>query len=163
MNVNTGTSLSMVNKMATEPNIELKQLFKSNIDNDDTAGAVITADDVTSIPSTVATTPSPTISETDNKKKRFIHKIPFKKSWLLWWNSEEWWSCWIGMIFFGCIASAVKDNIPSPQFLHWEKNPFSTFAAVGHYDENGSFDAEKQEKVFCKKTKGAHSVILDDF
>jgi hypothetical protein len=127
----------MVNKItapvATEPNIELKQLTKLNTDNDDTAAAVITGEDVMSILSTIATTPSPTISETDNKKKSFIDKIPFKKSWLLWWNSEEWWSCWIGLIFFGCIASAVKDNIPSPQFLPWEKNPFSTFAAVGNY------------------------------
>ncbi|KAG1058161.1 hypothetical protein G6F43_000048 [Rhizopus delemar] len=55
------------------------------------------------------------------------------KSWLLWWNSEEWWSCWIGLIFFGCITSAVKHNIPSPHFLSWEKNPFSTFAAPENY------------------------------
>ncbi|KAG1468337.1 hypothetical protein G6F56_003886 [Rhizopus delemar] len=56
-----------------------------------------------------------------------------KKSWLLWWNSEEWWSCWIGLVFFGCITSAVKHDIPSPKFLYWEKNPFSTFATPGNY------------------------------
>ncbi|CAO3668627.1 hypothetical protein G6F70_007617 [Rhizopus microsporus] len=55
------------------------------------------------------------------------------KSWLLWWNSEEWWPCWIGLIFFGCITSAVKHNIPSPKFLPWEKNPFLTFATPGNY------------------------------
>jgi hypothetical protein len=50
----------------------------------------------------------------------------------MWWNSEEWWSCWIGLIFFGCIASAVKHDIPSPHFLPWEENPFSTFADISN-------------------------------
>lgn len=51
----------------------------------------------------------------------------------MWWNSEEWWSCWIGLIFFGCIASAVKHNIPQPEFLPWEKNPFHTFSTTGNF------------------------------
>lgn len=54
------------------------------------------------------------------------------KSWLMWWNSEEWWSCWIGLIFFGCITAAVKQGIPTPEFLVWEKNPFSTFYVIGN-------------------------------
>lgn len=76
-----------------------------------------------------------TISDSGSLRKKNSaneKKINYK-SWLLWWNSEEWWSCWIGLIFFGCITSAVKHNIPSPHFLSWEKNPFSTFAAPENY------------------------------
>lgn len=54
-------------------------------------------------------------------------------SWLMWWNSEDWWSCWIGLIFFGCITAAVKQDIPIPEFLVWEKNPFSTFNDVANF------------------------------
>jgi hypothetical protein len=76
-----------------------------------------------------------TISDSGSLRKKNSaneKKINYK-SWLLWWNSEEWWSCWIGLIFFGCITSAVKHNIPSPHFLSWEKNPFSTFSAPENY------------------------------
>lgn len=131
----------MVNKKTTPVEVELNQLSKLKTHNDSCTAAndpIAPRDDNTSLATTMTATttttarasPSP---EPDNKKKSFIDKVPFKKSWLLWWNSEEWWSCWIGLIFFGCIASAVKHNIPSPQFLPWETNPFSTFAANGNY------------------------------
>lgn len=55
------------------------------------------------------------------------------KSWLLWWNTEEWWSCWIGLIFFGCVTAAVNHHIPQPEFLTWSHNPFMTFASPGNY------------------------------
>lgn len=104
----------------TGSNIELKQFPRTRVDADSDNGSV---GEISSIaPTTITTTPPA-------KKKRLM----FKKSWLFWWNSEEWWSCWIGLIFFGCIASAVKHNIPSPEFIPWDKNPFSTFATAGNY------------------------------
>lgn len=99
-------------------NIELKPIPNLLNENENNLGG---SEEITSIVSTTETPPV--------KKNRF----KFKKSWLLWWNSEEWWSCWIGLIFFGCIASAVKHDIPSPEFIPWEKNPFSTFGTVGNY------------------------------
>ncbi|KAI9281100.1 hypothetical protein BY458DRAFT_499578 [Sporodiniella umbellata] len=82
---------------------------------------------------------SESINETNKKvTKEATNNCQSSKSqrkwqWLLWWNSEEWWSCWIGLVFFGCISSAVKHGIPSPQFLHWDRNPFMTFATPGNY------------------------------
>ena len=105
-------------------NIELKKI--SNINENVSSSA---ASAVSNLTSTTTTTPS-TVNPANNKKK---FSIPFKSSWLMWWNSEEWWSCWIGLIFFGCIASAVKHNIPQPEFLPWEKNPFHTFGTTGNY------------------------------
>lgn len=105
----------------TTPSIALKQLNTSNAV--DVNSEISTIPEIDSIKIT-----SPPESPSDKQKTKF----KFKKSWLMWWNSEEWWSCWIGLIFFGCIASAVKNGIPSPQFLPWDKNPFSTFAAPGN-------------------------------
>ncbi|KAI8073087.1 hypothetical protein BC940DRAFT_364192 [Gongronella butleri] len=59
--------------------------------------------------------------------------IKLKKSWLLWWNSEEWWSTWIGLTLFGIVVAAVRHGIPQPVFLPWDTNPFMTFATVGNY------------------------------
>lgn len=65
-------------------------------------------------------------TETESNAKNY-------KAWLLWWNTEEWWSCWIGLIFFGCVVSAVHHGIPEPTFLTWTHNPFLTFATTGNY------------------------------
>lgn len=55
------------------------------------------------------------------------------QKWFLWWNSEEWWACWIGFIFFGIVYGCVSHNIPQPEFMPWRVNPFSTFATQGNY------------------------------
>ena len=69
-----------------------------------------------------------------NKKKNNSNTNVDKwRTWLLWWNTEDWWSVWIGLIFFGCIVGAVNHGIPQPEFLKWEHNPFSTFATAGNY------------------------------
>ena len=109
----------MVNKK-TAPSIALTQLSSRQTDNEGTDKQT-----------TKSSAASEQLTEEGNTENKGSFK--FKKSWLMWWNSEEWWSCWIGLIFFGCISSAVKHQIPSPQFLPWEKNPFSTFASQGNY------------------------------
>jgi hypothetical protein len=62
--------------------------------------------------------------------ENFIQK---HKSWLLWWNLEEWWACWIGFVFFGIVCGCVNHNISQPEFLPWRTNPFDTFATPGNY------------------------------
>lgn len=105
-------------------NIELKKISHTN-DNQHVDSSAASA--VSEVTNPTSATPSVDI------KTRSKLSIPFKSSWLMWWNSEEWWSCWIGLIFFGCIASAVKHNIPQPEFLPWEKNPFHTFSTTGNF------------------------------
>ncbi|KAI8371685.1 uncharacterized protein BYT42DRAFT_581113 [Radiomyces spectabilis] len=58
---------------------------------------------------------------------------PNYRAWLMWWNTDEWWPCWIGLLFFGCITTAVSHGVPQPEFLPWKVNPFSTFATPGNY------------------------------
>ncbi|KAI8092740.1 uncharacterized protein BX664DRAFT_328023 [Halteromyces radiatus] len=55
------------------------------------------------------------------------------KPWLLWWNTEEWMACWIGLIIFGGVTATVLKGIPCPVFKSWQHNPFMTFADVGNY------------------------------
>jgi hypothetical protein len=104
-----------------DSDVELKHLAKLKTEN-------------TNHLSTPPSTPPPEPADDDmhakKKDSRFFVKY---RSWLMWWNSEEWWSCWIGLIFFGCITSAVQHGIPSPEFLPWENNPFHTFGATGNY------------------------------
>ncbi|CAO3609220.1 unnamed protein product [Cunninghamella echinulata] len=61
------------------------------------------------------------------------NKLDKWKPVLLWWNNEEWFSCWVGLILFGSIVCAVRSGIPQPEFLPWKQNPFMTFATVGNY------------------------------
>ncbi|KAL9558956.1 hypothetical protein MBANPS3_000657 [Mucor bainieri] len=111
-------------------NIELKKISHSNGNPDGITSSAASAVSEVIDTTTSSTAPSSVHNNNKSKSKR---SIPFKSSWLMWWNSEEWWSCWIGLIFFGCIASAVKHNIPQPEFLPWETNPFHTFGTTGNF------------------------------
>lgn len=131
----TQKKLDMVSRK-TPVEIELKQL--SNLKTDE-----IIRDDLNKFPtvatndstdlSTPPSTPPPELADDTTQEKKDLSFFTKYKSWLMWWNSEEWWSSWIGLIFFGCITSAVKHDIPSPEFLPWENNPFHTFGATGNY------------------------------
>lgn len=79
---------------------------------------------ISSIPS------KPTTDSTPPPPENFIQK---HKTWLLWWNLEEWWACWIGFIFFGIVCGCVSHSVPQPEFLPWRTNPFDTFATPGNY------------------------------
>lgn len=104
----------------TGGSIELEDLGQKA--NSIKSGDIATAED------TLSRAPSKSKKTKDSKKSKL-----FNKSWLLWWNSEEWWSCWIGLVFFGCIVGAVNHGIPPPAFLLWTTNPFSTFASPANY------------------------------
>ncbi|RUS30304.1 hypothetical protein BC938DRAFT_479577 [Jimgerdemannia flammicorona] len=60
---------------------------------------------------------------------------PAKRSlpWYLWWNAEDWWSCWIGLLIFGAVALIVPRGVAQPHFLPWSVNPFDTFADPGNW------------------------------
>ncbi|CEP07338.1 hypothetical protein [Parasitella parasitica] len=110
-------------------NIELQNISHAADGSQQDANASITS----AISNVTDTTTTTTAAIQESNKKKVSLTPTFKSSWLLWWNSEEWWSCWIGLIFFGSIASAVKHNIPQPQFLPWEHNPFHTFDTAGNF------------------------------
>jgi hypothetical protein len=81
--------------------------------------------DSSTIPSSNTTTKDTTPASTESPQNH--------KKWFLWWNSEEWWACWIGFVFFGIVCGCVHHSIPQPEFLPWRTNPFSTFATQGNY------------------------------
>lgn len=72
-------------------------------------------------------------AESTASKKSSSSSRPKYWSWLMWWNTDDWWPCWIGLLFFGCVSAAVQHGIPEPVFLPWTTNPFMTFATVGNY------------------------------
>jgi hypothetical protein len=80
--------------------------------------------------STIITSTTVKRSACQSALKTFIQK---HRKWLLWWNSEEWWACWIGLIFFGVVNACVKHDIPQPEFLPWQVNPFDAFATTADY------------------------------
>ncbi|KAF9930272.1 hypothetical protein FBU30_000692 [Linnemannia zychae] len=73
--------------------------------------------------------PAPNKDES-NKPQTFLQK----HSWLLFWNSEDWWPCWIGLFLFGMVAIAVRYNIPEAHFKIWSSNPFDSLHGAGNYD-----------------------------
>lgn len=53
---------------------------------------------------------------------------PPSQPWYMWWNSDDWWSCWIGLSIFGAVTLMVPRGIMQPSFLPWTWNPFDAFA-----------------------------------
>ncbi|KAF9563544.1 hypothetical protein EC968_004816 [Mortierella alpina] len=44
--------------------------------------------------------------------------------WLMGWNHEDWWPCWIGLFLFALVSVAVHHGIPAAHFAPWTANPF---------------------------------------
>ncbi|KAG0045698.1 hypothetical protein BGZ83_009079 [Gryganskiella cystojenkinii] len=57
-----------------------------------------------------------------------------RHSWLMGWNHEDWWPCWIGLFLFALIAVAVHNKIPIAHFYPWGSNPFDSLKDKGNYD-----------------------------
>ncbi|KAF8977879.1 hypothetical protein BGZ46_007049 [Entomortierella lignicola] len=56
-----------------------------------------------------------------------------RHSWLLGWNSEDWWPCWIGLFLLALISVAVHHNIPAAKFEPWTTNPFDSLHGQGNF------------------------------
>ncbi|KAG0197249.1 hypothetical protein BGX28_009247 [Mortierella sp. GBA30] len=55
-----------------------------------------------------------------NALATFLSKYP----WVMGWNHEDWWPCWIGLFLFALISIAVHHKIPAAHFSLWSANPF---------------------------------------
>lgn len=48
--------------------------------------------------------------------------------WLMGWNHEDWWPCWIGLFLFTLVSISVHYGIPAAHFAPWSANPFESLA-----------------------------------
>ncbi|KAF9933825.1 hypothetical protein BGZ65_003996, partial [Modicella reniformis] len=78
--------------------------------------------------------PSPTLADqgepnanTKGEKGASEPQILFRQHpWLMGWNHEDWWPCWIGLFLFAMVAIAVHHGIPAAHFEIWSSNPFDS-------------------------------------
>lgn len=54
--------------------------------------------------------------------------------WLMGWNHEDWWPCWIGLFLFAMVAIAVHHGIPAAHFEIWSSNPFDSLGGSKNLD-----------------------------
>ncbi|KAG0363964.1 hypothetical protein BGZ54_007922 [Gamsiella multidivaricata] len=66
--------------------------------------------------------------------KTRLHAFLRQYPWLMGWNHEDWWPCWIGLFLFALIAVAVHHNIPSAHFEPWTANPFDSLHGTNNLD-----------------------------
>ncbi|GJJ76746.1 hypothetical protein EMPS_09105 [Entomortierella parvispora] len=69
------------------------------------------------------------LSKKDTAPNTFLTRHP----WLMGWNHEDWWPCWIGLFLFALVAIAVHKGVPMAQFLPWGSNPFDSLKGTGNY------------------------------
>ncbi|KAG0039963.1 hypothetical protein BGZ82_005934 [Podila clonocystis] len=48
--------------------------------------------------------------------------------WLMSWNHEDWWPCWIGLFLFTLVSISVHHGIPAAHFVPWSANPFESLS-----------------------------------
>ncbi|KAG0321814.1 hypothetical protein BGZ97_010245 [Linnemannia gamsii] len=80
---------------------------------------------------TTTTTDSTQMSKMDEKQQKadtFLTRHP----WLMGWNSEDWWPCWIGLFLFALVAIAVRYDVPEAHFKPWSSNPFDSLHGQGN-------------------------------
>ncbi|KAG0202338.1 hypothetical protein BGX28_005126 [Mortierella sp. GBA30] len=68
-------------------------------------------------------------SEIEKKPDTFLSRHP----WLMGWNHEDWWPCWIGLFLFAMISIAVHNGIPAAHFALWSTNPFDSLHGKANY------------------------------
>ena len=56
-------------------------------------------------------------------KKKIMIKY---KQVLMFWNTEEWWPCWIGLVAFALCAVCSFFNLLAPAFIVWINNPLDS-------------------------------------
>ncbi|KAF9908808.1 hypothetical protein EC991_009511 [Linnemannia zychae] len=93
--------------------------------------AIPTSDSDKKTPLSTSTDSSATKSKKDDQQpETFSARHP----WLMGWNSEDWWPCWIGLFLFALVAIAVRYDIPAAHFETWTSNPFDSLHGNGNYD-----------------------------
>ncbi|KAF9962043.1 hypothetical protein BGZ70_008140 [Mortierella alpina] len=70
-----------------------------------------------------------TQSDKAEKQDTFLSRYP----WLMGWNHEDWWPCWIGLFLFAMVSIAVRHGIPAAHFEVWPANPFDSLHASSNY------------------------------
>ncbi|KAG0278754.1 hypothetical protein BGZ95_003249 [Linnemannia exigua] len=63
-----------------------------------------------------------------------LHALVRQYPWLVGWNHEDWWPCWIGLFLFALVSTAVRFNIPAAHFQPWTSNPFDALKSIGNLD-----------------------------
>ncbi|KAG0275362.1 hypothetical protein BGZ95_008865 [Linnemannia exigua] len=95
---------------------------------------------ITAIPTTDSDKkpPLPESKDSSTTKSKVDSQQPLTFStrhpWLMGWNSEDWWPCWIGLFLFAMVAIAVHYDIPAAHFQTWSSNPFDSLHGTGNYD-----------------------------
>ncbi|KAG0001776.1 hypothetical protein BGZ79_004163 [Entomortierella chlamydospora] len=73
-------------------------------------------------------------SDSQSPPKSRLHAFVRKHPWLVGWNHEDWWPCWIGLFLFGLVSVAVHNNIPAAKFAPWTVNPFDSLHGTNNLD-----------------------------
>ncbi|KAF9582668.1 hypothetical protein BGW38_010907 [Lunasporangiospora selenospora] len=56
------------------------------------------------------------------RTRAFLQRHP----WLMGWNHEDWWPCWIGLFLFFLVSVSVHYSIEGAHFQPWTSNPFDS-------------------------------------
>ncbi|KAF8926238.1 hypothetical protein EDD21DRAFT_384487 [Dissophora ornata] len=63
-----------------------------------------------------------------------IQAFLLQHPWVVGWNHEDWWSCWIGLFLFALVSIAVHNNVPAAKFEPWTTNPFDSLFTSNNLD-----------------------------
>ncbi|KAF9113036.1 hypothetical protein BGX27_002342 [Mortierella sp. AM989] len=71
-------------------------------------------------------------SDTQPPPNSRLHAFIRRHPWLVGWNHEDWWPCWIGLFLFTLTSVAVHNNIAAAHFALWTTNPFDSLHGKGN-------------------------------
>ncbi|KAF9976631.1 hypothetical protein BGZ73_008170 [Actinomortierella ambigua] len=70
----------------------------------------------------------PSIPPTKSRYGAFLTR----HAWLMGWNHEDWWPCWIGLFLFMLSAITVHHGVHEAKFLPWTNNPFDSLKSTAN-------------------------------
>ncbi|KAG0004231.1 hypothetical protein BGZ79_009897 [Entomortierella chlamydospora] len=75
------------------------------------------------------------IHSKEKEKSSFEQPQTFlsRHPWLMGWNTEDWWPCWIGIFLFGMVAIAVNKGLAPASFALWSSNPFDSLHGTPNF------------------------------
>ncbi|KAK3819559.1 MAG: hypothetical protein J3Q66DRAFT_334886 [Benniella sp.] len=74
------------------------------------------------------------VTAKDEKDSSAPQTFSSRHPWLMGWNHEDWWPCWIGLFLFAMVAIAVHHGIPAAHFEIWSSNPFDSLRGNKNLD-----------------------------